>query len=196
MVEKEILEFIDSININEIEKENIDRIFLKIEQILNYSNLSKCNELIRKKFVKLSIHLIKYFHQALVEELSKYKQANENESEDLEKFIDILYKLFHPIADLSDKSIQFCNFFYEEDSGNGIKVLFDLIMDEKLLFEPKKQKNSIYWQIILQNSFTALLKISKAYYKNKDKWNNLNAYQKFLDLSKKTINEKVKLNLS
>ncbi len=54
-------------------------------------------------------------------------------SNDLEKKIDILYNLFSPILNLSDESIQFCNYFHEEESENGIKVLFDLVMDEKLL---------------------------------------------------------------
>ncbi len=33
-----------------------------------------------KKFVKLSIHFIKYFYQALVEHLSKYKPTDTNET--------------------------------------------------------------------------------------------------------------------
>jgi hypothetical protein len=69
MLEKELLEFIDSININEIHKENIDRIISEIERLFDDRILSECNELTIKKFVKLSIHLIKYFHQALVEKL-------------------------------------------------------------------------------------------------------------------------------
>ena len=73
-------------------------------------------------------------------------------SNDLEKKIDILYNLFSPILNLSDESIQFCNYFHEEESENGIKVLFDLVMDEKLL--------SILFQNISSPSQKILLFIS------------------------------------
>jgi hypothetical protein len=79
-----------------------------------------------RKFIKLSIHLIKYFHQALVEKLSKYKLNDENVTNILEDLEDILDNLSDPIVYLSNKSIQFCNYFHEEESENGVKVLFDL----------------------------------------------------------------------
>jgi hypothetical protein len=64
-IQNEILKFIDSININEIEEENIDRIISATERLFNSNNLRKCKELIIRKFIKLSIHLIKYFHKSL-----------------------------------------------------------------------------------------------------------------------------------
>jgi predicted transcriptional regulator len=190
-IEYQIIKFIDSININEIEKENTDRILSEIKRIIKYSNLSKCNELTIKKFVKLSIHLIKYFHKDLVKKLF-VKLTDENN--DLINDINILSNLYSPIVSLSDKSIQFCNYFHEEESENGIKVLFDLVMDEKLLlilFESQTNYITAFLQRFKAgNSFMVLLNISKAYDKNKEKWNTLNAYQKLLDLSKNTNSNK------
>ena len=193
-IENEILKFIDSININEIKKDDIDRIATETKRLFNDTTLSKCNELTLRKFIKLSIHLIKYFHKALVEELSKFQRIEENESKDLENSIEILDNLCTPIQNISDESIEFCNYFHEEESENGIKVLFDLVMDEKLisvLKESPKSKIGICLKDFLLNN--PLLNISKAHDKYKEKWNNLNAYEKFLDLRKKTHNKKLKL---
>jgi hypothetical protein len=165
--------------------------------LINFRILSKCCELTIRKFIKLSIHLIKYLHQDIVKMLSTFIPSDPNK--DLTNDIIILGNLFVLIVNLSDKSIQFCNYFHEEESENGIKVLFDLVMDEKLLsILSESQKNSLLRSFaydllrsLFADSFMTLLNISTAYDKNKDKWNNLNANQKLLDLSKKTNNKKV-----
>ena len=178
--ETEILKFIDSINLNEIDA-NIDRIYSEIEVFFKPSILIKCSELAQKKFINLNINLIKYFHKKIVENLTKFNQTDS-------KIINILISIYSPIVSLSDKSIEFCNYFHEVESENGIKILFDLMMNEKLLSilnEPQPNDASILERLI-GSLFYAVLNISKAYESNKTKWNDLNAYQKLLDLSKKT----------
>ena len=67
------------------------------------------------------------------------------------------------------------------------------MMNEKLLSilnEPQPNDASILERLI-GSLFYAVLNISKAYESNKTKWNDLNAYQKLLDLSKKTNRKKL-----
>ena len=110
--ETEILKFIDSINLNEIDA-NIDRIYSEIEVFFKPSILIKCSELAQKKFINLNINLIKYFHKKIVENLTKFNQTDS-------KIINILISIYSPIVSLSDKSIEFCNYFHEVESENGI----------------------------------------------------------------------------
>ena len=190
--ENEIIKFINSINIYEITNEKIEKILPAIKVLFTKLILSESSESTLKKFIKLSIHLIKYAHYDLVQNLSKFKASDETNNE-LVNDIYLLELLYSPIVSLSDKSIEFCNYFHQEESENGIQVLFGLVMDEKLLsIQHETETNNITLYLdrfIAGNVFMALLNISKAYDRNKDKWNNLNAYQKLLDLSQK-INKK------
>jgi hypothetical protein len=108
----------DSININELHKENIGQLISETERLFDVNILSKCSEFIMRKFIKISINLIKYFHQPLSVELSKYKTTYENVSNVLKDLEDILDNLFDSIVHLSDESIQICNYFHEEESEN------------------------------------------------------------------------------
>ena len=186
--ESEILKFIDSVNINEIDA-SIDRINSDIEILFDESILSECSVLTIKKFIKLSIHLNKYFHKQIVQKL---QNLDPNDATNLEDDIDTLNGLYSSIVSLSDESIEFCNYFHQEESENDI---FDLLMDEKLLsILNEEQTNDItsWLQEVLQDVlFMALLNISKAYDRNREKWNSLNAYQKLLELSQKTNRKEV-----
>jgi hypothetical protein len=130
----------------------IKKILIEYLQIQN-AYLSKCSELTIWK--ELSFHLMKYFHQALVDELSKYKPTDENVSNDLKDLEVIFDNLFDPIVHLSDESIQFCNYFHEEESENGIKVLLDLVFDEKflsILFEPQTNNITDFLQRFIEHN--------------------------------------------
>ena len=71
-----------STHLAEIEKENQERIVKETKRLFIPLILSKCSELTIRKFIKLSIHLIKCFHKSLARELSVFKTTNV-QSEDL-----------------------------------------------------------------------------------------------------------------
>ena len=71
----------------------------EIEQLFDRFILSKCKELTKWKFIKLSIHIIKYFHMALFKEKSMFKTTNEP-NHDLIIIIDIFAYLYSPIMSL------------------------------------------------------------------------------------------------
>ena len=194
--EKELVELMDSINLTDLKTEDLNKISSYLKT-LDISMLRDSTEVTIKKFIKFSIHIIKHCHKDLVNYLTA--TSNLLNAADVTRLYYLFFYTFSPIVNISDKSFEFCDFFHQEESENGIKVLFNLLIDEQVISLIIKaqtvQFKESFKRFMQGNGFMALLNISKAYDKNKEKWSDLNAFKTLLDLSKRIQNDTVNLKL-
>ena len=189
--EKNLLELIDSVNFKDIKEIDVVKISSN-EGINNYLILSKFNQVTIKKFIKFGIQFIEYMHEILVNHLKTHDSKIISSDLLIIKSMQALFSIIKSIVSCSDKSIEFCNNFHQEESINGIKVLFEFLLDEYLFSTLVETEliTGVHDLIIC-----SLLNLSKAYENNKEKWEDLQAFPALLNLIKKTKNKELVLIL-
>jgi hypothetical protein len=189
MAELKILKLFDAAVLLD-EDVNLDLISLDIQYIY-CSIIEKLSEETVRKFVRFSINLIKYSHKSVVNYI-KFREENEESIIQVKKVSTILSKFIQAIVGLTEKSLDFCNKFHEEENRNGIKVLLDLITDDIILSFLKKSKDTEL-KDNLKDCFLILFNLTRVYDVYRDKWGEMNAFKILLDLIDKLDDEENKL---
>ena len=173
---------------------NLDLINLDIQYIY-CSIIEKFSEETIKKFIKFSINLIKYSHKTLAYYLKKKDENDNLESTSQIKYIlTILSKFIRTIVGLSEKSLEFCCKFHEEESKNGVKVLLEFITDDLIVsFLNKYHDHELKED--LNDCFSVLYNLTIVFDQYRDKWGEMNTFKILLDLTDKIEDEESKLRI-
>jgi hypothetical protein len=144
-----------------------------------------------KEFIKLIINFIKQSHLSLVGDLNNFNTESNEYHDVFDEIIKtnwLLFLILFTVYTYSNSSIEFCIRFQEDDE-NGIKVILDFMNEKEILSAILNNKNNFlmkYFKCFNFSLFASLFYLSKTAYKNKDKWNDLNAFNNLLTLSDKT----------
>ena len=189
IAELKILKLFDAAVLFE-EEINLDLVSLDIQYIY-CSIIEKLGEDTIKRFVRFSIYLIKYSHKILVSFI-KINEENEESNREIKKISTILSKFIQTIVGLTEKSLEFCNKYHEEENRNGIKVLLDFITDDFILSFIKKSKDNELKEDF-KDIFLILFNLTRVYDVYREKWGEMNAFKILLDLIEKLDNTENKL---
>ena len=195
-VESKISNLFESAIIND-NTIDLDLIYSNVKYIKD-SFIEKCSEKTIKKFIKFSINFIEYSHKTVANDLKTYERQNAIYSDVKSRLgkILIIFEFIDVITRLSEKSIEFCDHFHDE---NGIKVLLDFLKDEIIASQIINKYTENFFvnlfKYLLSCYVAALLNLSKVYDKHKETWNNMHAFTTLLALTKNNENKKHNLRL-
>ena len=175
---------------------------LNILQIdfMNPSDIIKCSEDHVKDFIKYSVELIKNTNAGIIQDLKYFKPQKLKYQLLINQILSkctTLYKFVKTLEDLTNTSLGFCIRFQKERE-NGVKTFLDLLTDEYLIQMMMKNKDNYIVDYINDRNYFysnyVLLNLSKAEYKFKKIWSDLNAFSSLMNLSKRFQNTKFKNN--